>query len=106
MNAAPKQVEKVACGSVTPISVLADKCAVRVRRQGGLPGAAEPEEYGGVAFGSDIRRAMHRHDAPLWQDEIEQPEDRFLHLAGIGSAANQNDLLAEIDGDDGLAAAA
>ena len=38
------------------------------------------------------------------QIEVERGEHRLLHLAGIGRVADQNDLLAEIDGDDGLGA--
>src|SRR5262249_56141446 len=38
------------------------------------------------------------------QIESERGENRLLHLARVGRVANQDDLLAEIDGDDGVAA--
>ncbi len=47
---------------------------------------------------------MHRHDAKRGQVEIERGEHRFLHLAGIGRVADQDDLLGEVDGDHGVAA--
>ncbi len=48
---------------------------------------------------------MHRHHALGRQQVVENAEHRFLHLAGIGGATNQDQLLAEIDRDHGLAAA-
>ena len=49
---------------------------------------------------------MHRHDAALRQNEVQQPEDRLFHFAGIGSAADQDQLLGEIDRDYRFGAAA
>ena len=49
---------------------------------------------------------MHRHDARLRQQEIQECEYRFLHFAGIGSAANEHDLACEIAGNNRLGAAA
>ena len=49
---------------------------------------------------------MHRHDILRRQREIEVGEDRLLHLARIGRAADQHDLAGEIAGDHGLGAAA
>ncbi len=49
---------------------------------------------------------MHRHDAGLGQHVVQVGEDRLLHLAGIGRAADQHDLAREVDRDDGLGAAA
>ena len=47
---------------------------------------------------------MHRHDALGRKQIVEDTEDTFLHLAGIGRAANQNQLLDEVYGDDRFAA--
>ena len=49
---------------------------------------------------------MHRHDAARRKDEVQQAEHRLLHLAGVGSAADQDQLLREVDRDDRLAAGA
>ena len=71
-----------------------------------LPVPLKAEENSGVALRADVCRAMHRHDALRRQDEIEEAEDRLLHLAGIGGAADQDQLLGEVDRNDRLAAAA
>ena len=49
---------------------------------------------------------MHRHDALRRQEEVEQAEHRLLHFAGISGAADQDQLLFQIDRDHRLAAAA
>ena len=78
--------------SSSPISVRlgsADRVVLPVPRQA--------EEDRGVAVGADIGRAVHRHDALRRQQEVEQAEHRLLHLAGIFGAADQDQLLLEID---------
>jgi hypothetical protein len=47
---------------------------------------------------------VHRHDALRRQIEVQRREDRLLHLAGIGAAADQNDLAREIDRHHGVGA--
>src|SRR5690349_1880371 len=49
---------------------------------------------------------MHRHDAALRQDEVQQTEDGLLHFTRVGRSADQDQLLREIDRDHRLAAAA
>ncbi|MCY1173209.1 hypothetical protein D9M73_133630 [compost metagenome] len=49
---------------------------------------------------------MHRHHASRRQQVIEQAEHRFLHLAGIFGAADQDQLVGEVNRDDRFAAAA
>ena len=46
---------------------------------------------------------MHRHHPLGRQDVIQDGEDRLLHLARIGGAADQDQFLGEIDRDHGLA---
>ena len=49
---------------------------------------------------------MHRHHLGFGQDVIQVGEDGFLHLTCIFRAADQDDLAAEIAGDDGFRTAA
>ena len=80
--------------------VVTDEDAVRIGRQRGLAGAGETEEQRDVAVVADICRAVHRHHALRRQIEVQRGEDRFLHFAGIGRVADQDDLLREVDRDD------
>ena len=86
------------------VLVVADQRALGIGRQRRLAGAGEAEEQRNVARRADIRRAVHRHHAIGRQIVIERREHRFLHLAGIRGAADQDDAPAEVDRDDGLAA--
>ena len=86
------------------VLVVADEDAVRIGRQRGLAGAGEAEEQRDVAVVADVCRAMHRHHALRRQIEVQRGEDRLLHLAGIGRVADQDDLLGEVDRDDGVGA--
>src|SRR5690606_29030360 len=75
-----------------------------VGRERRLAGAGETEKHR-RSFRTDVRRTVHRHDAFGRQEVIEQAEYAFLHLAGIGRAADEDQLLAVIDGNHRLAAA-
>jgi hypothetical protein len=86
--------------------VVADQGPAGVGAQGRLAGAGKAEEDGGVALGAYVRRAMHRHHALDREQVIEDPEHRFLHLAGIGRAADQDHALGEVDRDHRLGAGA
>ena len=86
--------------------VIADQGAAGIRRQRRLAGAAQAEEDGRVAVRADIGRTMHRHDALGRQQIVEDAEHRLLHFAGIAGAADQDQLLGEVDRDHRLAAAA
>ena len=86
------------------VLVIADQRAVRIGRERGLAGAGQAEEQRTVAVRADIGRAMHRHDVFRRQIEIERGEHRLLHLAGIGTAADQYDLAGEIDRHHGVGA--
>ncbi len=46
--------------------------------------------------------AVHGQHFLLGQVVIEDGEDRFLDLAGIGGAADEDQLLAEVDHDEGF----
>src|SRR3546814_703808 len=86
--------------------VVADQRTRGIGRQRRLAGAREAEEDRGVAVRPDIRRTVHRHHALYGEQIVEDAEYRLLHLAGIGGAADQHELLGEIDRDHRLAARA
>ena len=78
--------------------VVADERAVRVGRQRGLAGARQAEEQRALlAVRRDVGRAVHRHDVLGRKVEIQCREHRLLHLARVRTAADQNDLVGEID---------
>ena len=85
------------------VLVVADQHPLRIARQRRLAGARQPEEQRRVARGPEVGRAVHRQHAPQRQQVVEDAEDRFLHLAGVAGAADQDELLGEVHGDDGLA---
>ncbi|MNI00121.1 hypothetical protein D3C73_529080 [compost metagenome] len=85
--------------------VIADQRAGRIGRQRRLAGAGKAEEHRGIAFGADIGRAMHRHDALGRQKIVEDSEYRLLVLTGIGCAADEDEAVGEIAGDHGFGAA-
>ena len=84
--------------------VVADQDAAGIGRQSRLAGARKPEEDGCIVFFRCVHRAMHWHDAFGRQVIVEGGEDRFLGLAGIGCAADQDHALSKIHGDDGFRA--
>ena len=84
------------------VLVVADQGPRAVRRQRGLAGAGEAEEDRGVALGADIRRAMHRQHVLGRQHVVQIAEHRLLDLAGVFGAADQHQLLGEIDEDEGV----
>jgi len=86
--------------------VVADQRALRVGRKRGLTGTGKAEEDGRVTLRADIGRAVHRHDTLGRQHVIECREDRLLHFAGVGRAADQNDAVGEVAGDDRFRTAA
>ena len=86
--------------------IIADQRAAGVGGKRGLAGAGQAEENGGVAGGADVGRAVHRHHTLQRQQIVEDGEDRLLHLAGIGGAADQDGLAFEIHHHHGFAAAA
>ena len=88
--------------------IIADQGARRIGGERCLAGAAEAEEDGGIRRIANrmIGGAMHRHHPFARQDVVEQGENRFLVLPGIGGAADQDDFLFEIQRDDRLTPAA
>ena len=89
------------------VLVIAEQLAGAVVRQRRLAGARQAEEDRRAALGVQRRvgRAMHRHHALAGQDVVQVGEDRLLHLARVGRAADQHELLREVDGDHGLRSA-
>ena len=87
--------------------VVADQRAVGVGRQRRLAGAAEGRRRSPCRRSGPILAEQCIGMMPLRrQEEVEEAEDRLLHLAGIGRAADQDQLLREVDRDHRLAAAA
>ena len=77
------------------VLVVADQLAMRIGRQRGLAGAGQAEEQRDVALAADIGAAMHRQHAAFRQDPVHHGEDRFLDLAGILGAGDDDDALLE-----------
>ena len=86
--------------------VVTDQRAAGVRRQRGLAGATEAEEHRRIAVRADIGRTMHRHHTLGRQQIVEDAEHALLHFAGIGGAADQDQLFGQVDRDHRFAAAA
>ena len=86
--------------------VVADQLAVGVGGQGGLAGAGQAEEDGGVAVLADVGGAVHREDALLGQHVVHHGEDALLDLAGILAARDDHDVILIVHQDGGLAAGA
>ena len=81
--------------------VIADQGAARIGREGRLARAREAEEHRGVVRVADIDRAVHRQNAPLGQQIVEDGEHRLLDLARVGGASDQHLALGEIEQDKG-----
>lgn len=65
------------------VLVVADEVAVGVGGEGGLAGAGQAEEEGGVAFLSLVGRAVHGHHAVQRQPVVHHGEDALLHLTSV-----------------------
>ena len=72
--------------------VVSDELAVRVGGEGGLTGAGEAEEHGGVAVRSDVGGAVHGEYTLLGQDVVHNGEHRLLDLAGVAGAADHHQM--------------
>ena len=77
---------------------------MRIARERRLARAGQSEEERGVAVVADVGRAVHREHALQRKDVIEDGEDRFLDFAGVVRAADEHELLAEVDEDEDLGA--
>ena len=77
---------------VPAVLVVADQQAFRVGGEGGLAGAGETEEDGGVlALHIRVRGAVHRGDALQGQIVVHHGEHALLHLAAVPGV--EDDLL-------------
>src|SRR5947208_53697 len=105
MNGAPKHVENVALGSVTPTSVpatfavehaagvpavlvVADQHARRVGGQRCFARTGKAEEHGALAVWPDVRRAVHVEHAGLGHQHAHYAKDALLDLAGVFAAGS------------------
>jgi hypothetical protein len=86
--------------------VIADQRALGVGRQRRLAGTRQAEEDRAIGILADVGRAVHRHDALLGKHIIEHGEHRFLHLAGVLSAADEHEAVGQVERNHGLAAGA
>ena len=82
--------------------VVADELAVGVGGEGGLAGAGEAEEHGGVARGADVGGAVHGEHAHLGQDVVHDGEDGLLDLACVLAAGDDDHLFLIVHQDGGL----
>ena len=83
-----------------PVFVIADEHPLGIARQRRLAGSRQAEEERDVAAGADVCGTMHRQDVLHRQHVVQHAEDRLLHLAGVARAANQHELLGEMNRDD------
>ncbi len=79
------------------VLVVTDQVAALVGRQGGLAGAGQTEEQGGVAVFADVGGAVHRQHIHVRQQEVLHGEHGFLHFTGVLHAGDQHLLLGEVD---------
>ncbi len=100
------EVEGAALGPA--VFVVADQDAGRIGRERGLAGARQAEEDGGIngIARRVVGRAVHRHDAFLGQQVIQQGEDRLLVFPCVFCAADQDQLAREVQRDHRLGPAA
>ena len=82
--------------------IVADQGSRGVGRQRRLAGAGQAEEDGRVALFADIGRAMHRQHAPRGQKIVHHRENRLLDFARVVRAADQDQLLGEVQHDEHL----
>ena len=88
------------------VFIVTHQRARRIGRQRGLAGAGKAEKYGRFAIAAHIGRAVHAHHPLGGQQIVHDGEDRLLHLAGIGGAADQDQLPGKVHRDHGAADAA
>ena len=82
------------------VLVVADQTPFRIGGQGRLSRAGETEEQRTVALLAHIGGAMHREHALQRQQVVQHAEDRFLELAGVARAADQNGALRKTHDDE------
>src|SRR5699024_11224643 len=86
------------------VLVVADQLAAGVGGQGGLAGAGQAEEHGGlVGLGVHIGRAVHGQDVLLGHDVVHGGEDALLDLAAVLAAGDDDHVGLGVDHDGGLA---
>ena len=84
------------------VLVIANELAVGIGGQGGLAGAGQAEEDGGVPGLTDVGGAVHGEDALLGHEVVHDGEDRLLDLTGVLAACDEHHLLLIVDHDGGL----
>ncbi len=84
-------------GGAPAMLIIANEAAGGIGRQRRLAGARQPEEQRGNAVSANVRRAVHGEDVALGKNEIHYSEDGLLHLTGIFRAADEHQLLGEVD---------
>ena len=82
------------------VLVVTDQGARGVGGQGGLARAGQAEENSAFAIRSDVGGAVHRHHALFGQVVVQEREHRLLHFAGVNGAADDDDLLGEVQDDE------
>ena len=89
---------------VPAVLVIADQQALRVGGQGGLAGAGQAEEDGGVlAVQVGVGRAVHGSHALQRQEVVHHGEHALLHLAAVPGVDDDLLLAGDVEGNAGLA---
>ena len=84
------------------VFVDSDQPAVGVGAEGGLAGAAQSEEEGGIAFRASVGGTVHAQDALfVGQEVIENGKDGFFHFSGVACPGDEYEFVSEGD-DDGV----
>ncbi len=84
------------------VLVVPDERAARIGREGRLAGAAQAKEDRRVPVLALVRRAVHGQYALLGEHVVEDREDGLLDLAAVVGAADQDQILGDVDEDGGL----
>src|SRR5215213_10788133 len=81
--------------------IIPDQPALGISGEGRLTGSGESEEQRGAAVTSLVCRAVHRGDTMPGKRSLHHGEDRFLDLAGVFGAGDQDAPPLKVDGDPG-----
>ena len=85
------------------VLVVADQAAVGVGGEGGLTGAGEAEEQGGIPIGAHVGGAVHGKHAGLGEQVVHDGEDALLDLARVLAAGDEDHPLIEVHQDGSFA---
>ena len=76
--------------------VIANQHLAGIGGKRSLSGSGKTEENAGIAFFTDIVRAMHRQDIFLRKEIVENGENRFFDLTRIGRTADNHKFFGKV----------